>query len=61
MIPRQNAGKSSGCRDVIKFPSTTHSLSTHFAPAFTQSSRTLKNEVMRRPFTIPALIGTQAA
>src|SRR2546422_879767 len=60
-MARQNAGRSSGKRDVIRFPSTTHSLSTQSAPAFRQSSRTLAYEVIRRPFTIPALIGTHAA
>src|SRR5437667_1898218 len=60
-MARQNAGRSSGKRDVIRFPSTTHSWSTQSAPAFRQSSRTLAYEVIRRPLTIPALIGTHAA
>jgi len=36
-IARQNAGRSSGNRDVMKLPSTTHSWSTQFAPALMQS------------------------
>src|SRR5207245_1510363 len=45
----------------MNVPSTTHSLSTHVAPALVQSSFTLAYDVIRRPFTIPELIGTQAA
>ena len=38
MIVRQNAGRSSGLRDVIRLPSTTTSASTQLAPAATRSS-----------------------
>src|SRR2546422_11511541 len=45
----------------MNVPSTTHSLSTQVAPALMQSSFTLAYDVIRRPFTIPELIGPQAA
>src|SRR5439155_23055031 len=53
-IARQNAGRSSGRRDVIRFRSTTTSASTQSAPAATRSSLIEKNDVAFRPLRIPA-------
>src|SRR5438132_14338286 len=57
----QKAGSSSGKRDVIKYPSTTQSLSSQSAPALMQSSQTLAYDVLYRPFTRPALIVSNPA
>src|SRR5439155_24725830 len=54
MIVRQNAGRSSGLRDVIRLPSTTTSASTQLAPAATRSSLIEKKDVAFRPLRIPA-------
>jgi len=52
----QNASRSSGFLDVIRFRSTTTSSSTHVAPAFSRSFRTDGHEVRRRPRTASASI-----
>ena len=56
-----NAGRSSGVRDVTRFPSTTTSSSLHLAPAWTRSSRIARNEVRRFPFTMSAEARTHPA
>lgn len=45
MIVRQNAGRSSGNLEVIRFPSWTTSWSTHSAPAWIRSSLMEKKPV----------------
>jgi hypothetical protein len=52
----QNASRSSGFLDVIRFRSTITSSSTHLAPAFSRSFRTDGHEVRRRPRTTSASI-----
>src|SRR5687768_5987896 len=47
---RQNAGRSSGLREVTRLPSTTTSASSKRAPALTTSSLIAKKQVARRPF-----------
>src|SRR4051812_17322574 len=50
----QKAGRSSGDRLVVRFPSVTTCSSTTSAPALRRSVRRLGNEVSRRPPTTPA-------
>src|SRR6201996_9859247 len=54
-----NAGISSGLRLVMMLPSSTTSLSTHFAPALIRSVWIDGHEVTVFPFTTPASINIQ--
>ena len=61
MSARIHGPRSSGVRAEIRFPSTTVSESTQSTPALTMSSRIAPTLVARRPFKIPAEIGTHPA
>ena len=61
MISRQNAGRSSGFREVMRLPSTITSVSDHWPPALTMSSLIEKNDVTFLPLTTPALASIQPA
>jgi len=56
-----NAGISSGFLDVTSPLSTTHSESTHWAPALRKSLASDGHDVIRRPFTAPASMSVYGA
>src|SRR3546814_61685 len=59
IILRQNAGRSSGRRDVTRPWSVTTVSSTQLAPALLRSALSEGHEVMRRPLTPSASISVQ--
>src|SRR5262249_49910362 len=61
MIARQNAGRSSGLREVMRLPSTTTSASVQLAPAALGAPCREKNDVPLRPFSPPAETSIQPA
>ena len=61
MTARQNSGKSSWQRHVIRLPSTTAGLSSQRAPALMRSSLKLIKPITRRQRTMSAEIASQGA
>src|SRR3990172_5430097 len=61
IISRIKAGRSSGIRDVTKFPSLTTSAFIYSAPAFTMSSLIALTQVTFLPLSIPAETNTHPA
>ncbi len=55
------AGRSPGLREVTRFPSSTTSRSTHFAPALSRSVRSDGHDVTVRPSATSASISIQGA